>query len=240
MRTMILGSVVTGFIALSLAACSGANVEPVDQSAQAEAAHLNAPAPAGSAADASGRPDGDHHRGGRRGPPDPAEMVKRFDKNADGKLELNELPEKMQNFMGKADANADGVLTVEELEAGKEKMRAEHLAKLDTDHDGKVSAEERKAAFEKFAQAHFAKLDKNNDGSLSKDEIGDKRWEHLSVADADKNGSVTQEEIRTAVAAGTLKFPHHGRGHGHGRGPHGEGTPADGAAPTPSAAPSGT
>jgi len=240
MRTSILGSIVSGFIALSLAACSGANVEPVDQSAQAETAHLNAPAPSGSVADASSRPDGDHHRGGHRGPPDPAEMIKRFDKNADGKLQVSELPEHMQKFMGKADTNADGVITAEELKAGEEKMRAEHLAKVDTDHDGKVSPEERKAAFEKFAEARFAKMDKNNDGALSKDEVGDKRWERLSVADADKNGSITREELRTAVAAGTLKFPHHGRGFGHGR--HGAGgpTPDGDGAPTPGAVPSGT
>jgi len=238
MRTTILGSVVTGFIALTLAACSGANVEPVDQSAQAETAHLDA-APAGSAADGSGRPGRDHHRGGRRGPPDPAELVKRFDKNADGKLQVSELPERMQEFIGKADTNADGVITVEELKAGEEKMRAEHLAKVDTDHDGKVSPEERKAAFEKFAQERFAKMDKNNDGALSKDEVGDKRWEHLSVADADKNGSVTRDEIKTAVAAGTLKFPHHGKGRGHG--PRGEGGPdREGDVPPPAAAPSGT
>ncbi len=69
--------------------------------------------------------------------------------------------------------------------------------------------------------------------------MGDKRWEHLSVADADKNGSVTREEIKTAVAAGTLKFPRHGRGHGHG--PHADGESApDGATPPPPAAPSGT
>jgi len=241
MRTTILGSVVSGFIALSLAACSGANVEPVDQSAQAETAHLEAPAPAGSVADGRGRPDGEHHRGGRRGPPDPAELVKRFDKNADGKLQVSELPERMQEFMGKADTNTDGVITVEELKAGQEKMRAEHLAKVDTDHDGKVSPEERKAAFEKFAQERFAKMDKNNDGALSKDEVGDKHWERLSVADADKNGSVTRDEIKTAMAAGTLKFPHHGKGQGHGHGPRGERGPAqEGDAPAPAAAPSGT
>jgi hypothetical protein len=246
MRTAILSTVVSGLIALSLAACSGANVEPVDQSATAESAKLDNAPPA--TADASGKPDrpgaGEHKRG-HRGPPDPAELVKRFDKNADGKLQVAELPEHMQQFMGKADTNADGVISVEELKAGEEKMKAEHLAKVDTDHDGKVSPEERKAAFEKFAQERFAKLDKNNDGALTKDEIGDKRWGHLSVADADKNGSVTQDEIRTAVAAGTLKFPHHGRGpHGHGHGgEHGpgagpDGAGPDGAAPAP-AAPNG-
>ena len=238
MRTKVIGSVVSGLIALTLAACSGATAEPVDQSAQAETAHLNGPPPA---ADASGAPvaRGEHHGRGRRGPPDPAELVKRFDKNADGKLEVSELPEHMQKFMGKADSNADGVISVDEIKASEEKMRAEHLAKVDTDHDGKVSPEERKAAFEQFAQKRFAKLDKNNDGALTKDEIGDKRWEHLSVADADKNGSITRDEIKTAVAAGTLKFPHHGRGHHGGAGAERGGAPGS-EAPPPADAPSGT
>ena len=245
MRTVILSTVVSGLIALSLVACSGASVEPVDQSATAGSAKLADAPPA--TADASSDPSAREHHRGHRGPPDPAELVKRFDKNADGKLQVAELPEHMQQFIGKADANADGVVSVEELEAGQQKMRAEHLAKVDTDHDGKVSPEERKAGFEKFAQERFAKLDKNNDGALTKDEIGDQRWEHLSVADADKNGSVTQVEMRTALTAGTLKFPHHGRGpHGHGHGggrgpgagPDGAGT--DSAIPAPAAAPNGS
>ncbi|MET0795456.1 MAG: hypothetical protein ABW061_28315 [Polyangiaceae bacterium] len=244
MRTSIITLTVSGLIALTLAACSGATAEPVDQSAQQETAHLNAAPPAsGSAAVADGRPEREHGgRGhGRKGPPDPAELVKRFDKNGDGQLQVTELPEHLAQFLSKADTNGDGVITTDELKAGEEKMRAEHLAKVDTDHDGKVSPEERKAAFEKFAEERFTKLDKNNDGALSKDEVGDKRWEHLSVADADKNGSVTKDEIKAAVAAGTLKFPHggrggHGHGHAHDAGPRGGddmGPPAD--APQPPA-----
>jgi Ca2+-binding EF-hand superfamily protein len=246
MRTSTVTCIVSGLIALTLAACSGATAEPVDQSAQQETAHLNAAPPAsGTSAEAAndGKPGHGPGMRGHRGPPDPAEVVKRFDKNADGQLQVSELPEHMQQFMGKADTNSDGVLSVAELKAGEEKMRAEHLAQVDTDHDGKVSPEERKAAFEKFAQARFAKLDKNNDGALTKDEVGDKRWEHLSVADADKNGSVTREEIKTAVAAGTLKFPHGGRGmHGHGgpRGDHEHGSAPNGDLTPPADAPSGT
>jgi len=228
MRTTIVTSLVSGFIALTLAACSGANSEPVDQSAQAETAGLNAkgaPAASGSAA-----PD----RHGRHAP-DPAALVKRFDKNGDGVLQLSELPEHMRGFMAQADTNGDGALSVDELKAGQEKMRAEHMAKLDTNGDGTVSPEERKAAFEKFAQARFAKLDKNGDGALSKDEVGDERWAHLSVADADKSGTVTEAEIRQAVASGALKFPHHGR-HGH-HGDRADAPPPDGdaaSAPAPS------
>ena len=247
MRTSIITLTVSGLIALTLAACSGATAEPVDQSAQQETAHLNAapPAASDSATVADGRPGAGPgmHGHGHKGPPDPAELVKRFDKNGDGQLQVAELPEHMKELMGKADTNGDGVISVEELKAGEEKMHAEHLAKVDTDHDGKVSPEERKAAFEKFAEERFAKMDKNNDGALSKDEVGDKRWEHLSVADADKNGSVTKDEIKAAVAAGTLKFPHGGRGmHGH-HGPRADGDrgPApDGDMAAPTDAPSGT
>ena len=244
MRTSIISSVVSGCIALSMAACSGASNEPVDQSAQTEHAGLTAPPPAPAAASAAApvaANDGEHHLRGH-GAPDPATIVKRFDKNGDGVLQVSELPEHMQKFMGNADTNSDGVLSVDELKAGEEKMKAEHMAKVDTNHDGTISPEERKAAFEKFAQERFAKLDKNGDGALTKDEVGDKRWEHLSVADADKNGSVTQDEIRQAVASGALKFPHRGfGGHGghHGAGERNEQAPAPAADPSAPTAPTG-
>src|SRR4051812_26073700 len=113
MRTSLSTSIVSALIGLTLAACSGATSEPVDQSAQTETAHLAAAPPAGSAV------PGDEH-GGRhhRGPRDPAELVKRFDKNGDGQLQVTELPDRMQAFMAKADTNGDGVLSVDELKAG--------------------------------------------------------------------------------------------------------------------------
>jgi Ca2+-binding EF-hand superfamily protein len=234
MRTTFVTSLISGLIAVSAVACSGASNEPVDQSAQAETAGLSSAAPvpaaSGSAAAApaasSAAPGRHFHQ-----PPDPAALVKRFDKNGDGLLQVSELPEHLQKFLGKDDSNGDGVLSVDELKAGEDKMRAEHLAKLDTNGDGTVSPEERKAAFAKFEQARFAKLDKNGDGALTKDEVGDKRWAHLSVADADKNGSVTEAEIQQAVASGVLKFPHHGHGHHHG-GADAPPPAADPAAPT--------
>ncbi|HEY4105262.1 MAG TPA: EF-hand domain-containing protein, partial [Polyangiaceae bacterium] len=137
MRTSILTCVVSGFIALSLAACSAANNEPVDQSAAAETAGLSAPAaPAPNGSVATGEHHGRHMH-------DPAAIVKRFDKNGDGVLQVSELPERMQKFMAKADTNGDGVLTVDELKAGEDKLRAEFIAKADSNHDGVVSPEER-------------------------------------------------------------------------------------------------
>ena len=142
----------------------------------------------------------------------------------------------MQKFLAKADTNNDGVLSIDELKANEEKMKAERIAKLDTNHDGTVSPEERTAAWEKFAAERFAKLDKNGDGALTKDEVGERRWEHLSVADADKNGRVTEAEIQAAVASGALKFPHHGHGF-RGHGPNGDNGPGDRGDAAPDAAP---
>ncbi len=58
--------------------------------------------------------------------------------------------------------------------------------------------------------AHFKKADKNNDGFLTKDEVGEKRWARISVADANKDAKVSQAEMQQAHKDGKL-------GHGHGK-----------------------
>jgi Ca2+-binding EF-hand superfamily protein len=121
---------------------------------------------------------------------DPARFLQRFDKNKDGKVEVAELPERMQKWLGKADSNNDGAITVDELKA--------HAA---------VRREEM-----------FKKADKDNNGVLTAEELG-RRWERLQVADADKSGSVTRAELDQARAEGKLRGRGHmGRHHGHGHG----------------------
>jgi hypothetical protein len=56
--------------------------------------------------------------------------------------------------------------------------------------------------------AHFKKADKNGDGFLTKDEVGEKRWSRIQVADANKDGKVSQPEMQQARKDGKL---------GHGR-----------------------
>lgn len=65
-------------------------------------------------------------REGRRGPPDPARMIQRFDRNGDGVLQLSELPERMQSRMGSADTDHDGALSVAEITAANAQRRAMH------------------------------------------------------------------------------------------------------------------
>ena len=172
--TAIHWTLISGLTSFALAACSGGtsnDPSPADVPEGTASAALSAPPDTTAPAE--------HH--------DPAKFIQHFDKNGDGKLEVAELPERMQKFVGKADTNGDGVLTVEELT---------------TARDG-------------FVKARFARGDKNGDGMLTEDEIGARRWAFIKVADADNNGSVTLAEIQTAIADGKLRFPHHGHRHHH-------------------------
>ena len=122
---------------------------------------------------------------------DPAHFIQHFDKNGDGKLQVAELPQKMQDHLGKADTNGDGVLGADEIQK----------------------------AFDERKQRMFAEADKNSDGSLDATEVGADRWAHIAPADANADGKITQAELDAARASGAIKGFHGGRGdHGPGDG----------------------
>lgn len=115
-----------------------------------------------------------------------------FDRNSDGKLSKDEVPERMQGLFARGDADKDGFLTKAELEkmaaaqgpgpgaegprgpggpGGPEGFRGRGfpnplLTALDLNNDGKLSPEEIK-----LAPSSLAKLDKNSDGELTEDEL---------------------------------------------------------------------
>lgn len=60
--------------------------------------------------------------------------------------------------------------------------------------------------------ARFKKADKNSDGFLTKDEVGERRWDHIKVADANNDSKISQAELQQAHKDGKL-------GHGKGKGP---------------------
>ena len=124
------------------------------------------------------------------GLPNAKDIFARLDRDGNGKIEKDEIPERMKENIGRVDSNSDGVIDAAEFEkvaqffagrrpegapAGAPERRPEGgpvpfapvLRALDTDGDGEISSSE-------IADAPkaLAKLDKNGDGKLTRDEIG--------------------------------------------------------------------
>lgn len=72
------------------------------------------------------------------------------------------------------------------------------------EHGNKQSEGDRKA----HAEERFKKSDKNGDGYLTQDEVGEKRWAHIVVADYNKDGKITMAELAQAHADGKLGHKH--------------------------------
>ncbi len=126
-----------------------------------------------------GRGPGGRGPGGGR--PNPAEMFKHMDKNNDGKLSKDEVPERLWERLSKADKNSDNAITKAELEAAMAQMRGQRPG------GGRPNPAEM-----------FKRMDKNNDGKLSKDEVPEQFWARLSRADANHDDVLTKAELEKA------------------------------------------
>jgi Ca2+-binding EF-hand superfamily protein len=154
-----------------------------------------------------------------------AHLAERFaadDKNKDGALTADELPRPMFERFAAADANKDNRLTRAEIEGA---IANGTLGPRGHGHAGRPQLSE--AEREARMQAHFKSDDVNHDGFLTQTEIPT-RWEHMVAADANRDGKLTIDELKKAIAAGTLGSPHQaGRRH-HGQ--EGQNRPGHGSA----------
>lgn len=146
-------------------------------------------------------------RGGRL---TPEALIEKFDENGSTELTENEVPERLWERLSKADANGNGAVTLEELEAAKTQM----------------------ADRPRGPEALFERFDEDSDGKLSQDELPERAAEHLMKLDADGDGALTQEEL--AAGRGKLGEGRGGRRGGGGGGFRGGGHwPAGGPGPKP-------
>lgn len=127
--------------------------------------------------------------------PKPGELLKKADKNEDGKITFKELktvaPKMTQEKFNHMDRNKDGVISKEDRPEGQGRPRGRKpdgkglLKKADADNDGKITLEELKAVAPKMTQERFKKMDRNDDGVLTADEIKKRQGQHRRDRGAD-------------------------------------------------------
>lgn len=132
-----------------------------------------------------------------------------LDANKDGKITKDELEATKTARFTEADANKDGKLSVEEMTAARDAMIAKRKA-------------------DRMAQM-IKRFDKDGDGMISATEMpsppnADKMFDRF---DTDKDGAISQAEADSAMERMQERMSeHHGKGHGrdgHGRGHKGQG-----------------
>ena len=118
-----------------------------------------------------------------------------FDENGDGNLTRAEVPERMQGLFDRGDADADGVLTKEELTRLADAQVASTRA---TGRGGRRGDRGRTGGGFLQTDPVFLALDSDSDGSLSADEIG-RADDALRTLDSDGDGALSGEELRPGL-----------------------------------------
>jgi Ca2+-binding EF-hand superfamily protein len=115
---------------------------------------------------------------------------------------------KLDSAFKSADKDSDG--TLDKTEAKAMPRVSKNFDKIDTDKDGTVSLDEIKAAMthakksmHEKGEAAFKKADADNDGTLDKTEAKamPRVAKNFDAIDADKDGTVSMEEIHTFMKA---------------------------------------
>ena len=149
------------------------------------------------------RPQGQQ---GQRPQFNPADMIKRIkesDKNNDGKITKDELPEQMQRMFPRIDTNQDGAIDREEL-AVMEKRMAERGQGGQRPDGQRPDGQPGQRPQNPQGQGRglpplpvLQALDANHDGEISSDEIAN-AVKALKSLDKDGNGKLTMDELMPA------------------------------------------
>ncbi|QDS98543.1 EF-hand domain-containing protein [Adhaeretor mobilis] len=137
---------------------------------------------------------GPGRRGGRGG--DPQQFVTRMmenDKNGDGKLTPNEVPEQLLPMLQGGDKNGDKAIDAEELAAIAEAQGGRGGGR--GGQRGGQGGGDRGQAAEQMIQ----RSDSNNDGRLTPDEVPERMRQMLQGSDTNGDGSLDAAELGAAM-----------------------------------------
>jgi len=157
------------------------------------------------------RPEGQRPQGqqGQRPQFNPADMIKRIkdsDKNNDGKITKDELPEQMQRMFPRIDTNQDGAIDREELAVMEKRMaeRGQGGQRPEGQPGQRPEGQPGQRPQNPQGQGRglpplpvLQALDTNQDGEISADEIAN-AVKALKSLDKDGNGKLTMEELMPA------------------------------------------
>ena len=138
-------------------------------------------------------------------------LLDKIDTNDDGKLNVDEVPERHRKHFGKTDKNSDGYVDKDELHVvmakahqAWRKKAAEHKNKFmethDKDGDGKLDEKEKEALGAVVTGKLLDKIDTNDDGKLNVDEVPERHRKHFGKTDKNSDGYVDKDELHVAMA----------------------------------------
>jgi Ca2+-binding EF-hand superfamily protein len=144
-----------------------------------------------------GNGGGDGERPRRRGGADRVkELIERLDRNGNGVIDKDELPEGWGERIGPADTNGDGVITPEELEGlmgGGGRPGPE---------GGEGDGERPPRRDGNRGRGLVERLDRNGNGVIDKDELPEGWGRRIGGADTNGDGVITPEELEGFLGGG--------------------------------------
>jgi len=123
-----------------------------------------------------------------------AALVERMDKNGDGRVTPDEVPEerrdRFKSMLGRFDKNKDGALSKEEVASARPDKKESTSSSAETPAGGRDLNQ---------ARQRMKEADKNGDGKLSKEEMPERMAPLFGVLDKDKDGLVDSSELRAGL-----------------------------------------